>query len=375
MHLKQLERRIDAYFNSGLCVELIGPPGVGKSDFVKHLRDLFSERDGFEWGLGIAFLATYTPIDLMGYMMANKKTLPQPDGTMVETMVSEFTMPPWMLSIDGKPLNSYRKSILFMDEYDKGEPDVKKTAAELFLHGQIGSHRLGSHVHRIAASNRARDRSGSTKSFDFVINRRAELQIEPDFKSWEEWAFGAGMEPIFVLFAKKFSNIVFGADVPKDQGPWCTPRSYAAAVRLLNNHVALLKASGTHVGNYTFDEPTLGAETQEMLTGVIGEAAATQLAGWLRVRLETPDFEQIIKDPAGTGIPNKPDAKMLTCYECSHNVNRASLAAVIKYIKRFDQEFHITFAKGACKKDHTLITAPEMREFIKGNQALMLAIS
>lgn len=374
MYLNQLRKEIETYFDIGLTVELQSPPGVGKSDWVENLAAELSERDGFEWGYGRAFLGTYTPIDLMGYMIPVKKKV-MVEGVETEIMVSEYTLPPWFFAVDGRPLNSFKKAILLMDEYGQGEPDVKKTAADLRLHKRIGPHQLADSVNIICASNRAKDRSGVTKSFDFEINRVAYLNIEPDFASWEAWASKQRIEPIFILFARKYPNLIFNGEVPKDQGPFCTPRSYVAAVKMIRGRAEMMKRLGiASAGNYGFADQNEGAVVQEQLNGIIGEAASVQMAGWMRMRLETPDYADIVKDPKGVDMPSKPDAKMLVCYECAYHVKSSDMAPVIEFIKRMPPEFHVTFAKTAVKRDHRLLVQQDMHQFIKGNTALLNAI-
>jgi len=376
MFIRQMEREIENYFAANVTVELEGSPGLGKSDAIEALVEKWSQRDGFEWGFGIAFLATYTPIDLMGYMVPVKRMLPDHNGDMHEVLVSEYTTPPWMLCRKGKPLNSYKKAVLLLDERDKGEPDVKKTAAELMLKKRIGPHWLGPNVHVIAASNRAKDRSGSTKDFDFIINRRGVLSVEPDFESWENWATAKGIKPVFTLFAKKYPQLIFSGEIPKEQGPYCTPRSYVAAIRLLEARNERMKAAGKDPGlSYGLDaNAEEGAIVQSMVAGVIGEAVTLQLVTHLKMRYETPDYEQIVADPVGTPVPSRPDAKMLVAYECAYHLKAQDAKAVCQYIKHMPPEYHITFAKAAVKRDHRLILDPAMIAFVKGNTALMNAI-
>ena len=379
MNLAELEREIEHYFAANISVELESSPGVGKSDTIRYITEKFSRRDGFKWGFGVAFLATYTPVDLLGYMVPTKKQLQMLDalGQPVthETLVSAYTMPPWMLSEEGIPLNSYQQAVLLLDEYDKGEPDVKKTSAELLLHGAIGPHKLNKTVHVVACSNRVKDRSGSTKSFDFILNRRARIKIESSFKAWENWAIGANMPPVFILFAQKHSKTVFTDEVPQEQGEWCTPRSYAAAVRwLIQRMNVLARRNGTAPHNFGINDPQERAFVSAGLAGIMGEPATIELVAWLQMRLETPPFSQIIRDPKGCPIPEKIDAKMLTCYECAHSATMENIEAVCTYVKRLPADMHVTFAKGAARKNPILMTHDAMTAFIDGNTALLLAI-
>ena len=86
---------------AGISTHLKSAPGRGKSEFVEDLVKFLSKRDGFEWGFTTCFLATYTPSDLLGYMVPTKVT--NPDGT--GSLASVFTTPPWMMT---KPTKEYR---------------------------------------------------------------------------------------------------------------------------------------------------------------------------------------------------------------------------------------------------------------------------
>jgi hypothetical protein len=377
MNLSEVETHIEDYWSAGITPELQSSPGVGKSDTIRRLRDKFSERDGFEWGLGIAFIATYSPIDLLGYMIPQKIKVAQTiDGVTreVERTISTYTTPPWMFDEQGRPLNDFKRSILFLDEWDKGEPDVKKTCAELVLHGGIGPHKLGKHVSRVAASNRTKDRSGSTKTFDFLINRMATVMIEPEFGPWEDWANRIGMPPLFIVFAKKHADKVFNADVPKEQGPWMTPRSFVKAVQLIVAQSRRLENAGMKLSNFGADDKDVASMTQAKVATVIGEAGANEIMSWLRMRTSTPDFADIVKDPDGTFVPATVDARTLVAYECSSFADADNIGQVCKYIKRMQQEFHVTFAKAVVKRNHKLILNPDLLKFVKGNTALLNAI-
>ena len=365
MYINQFKQRARLFLDAGITVELKSGPGIGKSESVEQLVAEYSERDGFEWGLSIAMLATYTPPDLLGYLMPDVRNVTQPDGSVVATKVSSFTMPPWMISVTGRPLNEYKRGILFLDEYDKADPDVKRASAEILLNGGVGPWQLHDGIGVIAASNRSEDRSGSTKSYDFVINRRAEIEIQPDVNAWEDWAVRNGVHPFFTAFAKSNVEVVFSGKVPDKQGPFCTPRSLVNLSRLL---APLTDASGNFPVSSKADEMML----LELATGMIGAPAANQLVVWMKTRTETPAFDEIVANPENTKLPAKPDGKMLVCYDCAHRVTAQNVSPVVDYIMRLPPEFQILFGAAAIKRDHKLIATPAFREkFTKKNTTLL----
>jgi len=197
--------------DSGVSLEVLSPPGRGKSEFFQDLIGYLSRRDGFEWGYAPAFLATYTPPDLVGYQFKGERPW-GPKGEMVA--VTEPTIPMWMTTYDGKPVHAYKRGLVVLEEYGQGESDVKRASAQLFLKGEIGPWRLpgfstGDGWGVVALSNRfGKDRSGVTKAFDFVINRRMEVHLRDDAAPWEKWAVMKELDPIIISFAMQYPNLV-----------------------------------------------------------------------------------------------------------------------------------------------------------------------
>lgn len=346
--------------DSGISTELKSAPGRGKSEFVEKLVEELSARDGFEWGLTTLFLATYTPQDLMGYMVPAK----QEDGS----IVSKFTTPPWMITTDKagnqRHINSFQRAVVFLDEYGQGDGDTKRVSAQLLLKGEVGPHKLGKHVGVIAASNRANDRSGVTKDFDFVINRRMEVAIADNIDAWMDWAMTNGVSPLVKAFANQNPTIVFSDGVPEKQGPWCTPRSLVMVDKLLQKKAA-------RNGGVVPEDST----TVEAIAGLIGQGAATALMIFVKLEREMPKYEDIVKRPMDTKVPTKPDSQMLVCYNLAHRVEMNDADNVIKYVERMPKEFSVTFATAAVKKTPMIVRTPAFQAWTKANSSLMASIA
>jgi hypothetical protein len=367
MNFKDLEPEVIDDLDAGIAVQLKSAPGRGKSEFVKQLVAKLSKRDGFEWGFATCFLATMTPPDLMGYMFKGERDFG--DGPLT---VTEPTLPLWMITTQGKPTSHYKRGILFLDEYGQGEADVKRASAELLLNKQLGPWVLGGDNNDgwgiIAASNRASDRSGVTKEFDFVINRRGEYDISDDIHAWEEWANTNGVSPLTIAFAMQNPQIIFSDGVPDKQGPWCTPRSLVMLDRKM-------QVKQKRIGHFPDD-----AKTVEGAMGLIG-AGAAQYFAFVRLEKEMPKFEDIIANPTKVKVPKKPDAQMLVVYNLAHRVTAKTLPQVIDYIENggggegMGKEFAVTFAKAACKRTPELVIEPALRKWSTQNASLMAALT
>lgn len=374
MNLYQVEKEIFSYFNSGLTVELIGPPGVGKSDTVNEIVKIASEQTKQEWGLSTFMIATSTPIHAMGYMVPSKTEVGTGEHKR-SVLRAEYTIPPWMFTADGRYINDFPRGIVFLDEWDKGDADTKKALAPLLLTGNVGPHRLHKGIHVVLASNRAKDRSGSTKTFDFIINRRGELHIQADFGSWERWAMKQGIEPHFIAFAKKYASHVFVDEVPREQAPFCTARSYVASIKWLRaRQFGFTQRGEAPPPNYGLNDDMQQALVQNALSGIVGSGVALELTNWLRMRDKTPSLEEIVANPDGVKVPDTPDARTLTMYECGFHITEKNAAPLCKYMKRFPKDLQVSFATYACRRNHMMIANQHMDQFIDGNQALIVSL-
>jgi len=359
MNLNQLKQVIPALLDDGISIELQSSPGLGKSEFVFQTIDAMTRRDGKQWGIATMFLATQTPPDLIGYQFKSERAFNGfKDNKPVS--VTDPSMPLWMFTTDGRPVHTYERGILFLDEYGQGDADVKRASAELLLNRQIGPWKLPDGWSVIAASNRSEDRSGVTKSFDFVINRRLEIQLTPDVKSWEEWAFNEGIDPLYISFAAQNPQIVFDGKVPEKQGPWCTPRSLVKAARIM-------KSLGGQI------TPLTG----EIMNGIIGGAAAAQLAAWVKLGQEAPKYEDIVADPMKAKMPKKPDLLMLVSYNLAARVTLEEHEPVIKYITREEmpKELSLTFLQTAIRRHNALIHTKAVGAWLDGNPSLFNAFN
>lgn len=354
MKLATFYRRSTALYTSGKSVYLRSAPGRGKTttiiDSVKRIAQDLNKR----LGLVIINGPLLTPADTVGYLVPVKKD----DGT----VESSYTMPFWWRTTDGLKLEEYDGGVIFIDEADKMDVDVKKVAGEMALSGRCGPHKLPEGWVVWMAGNRQGDRSGSTKELDHLINRRFEIDVTDDVKGWEDWALKNGVHPTITAFAVQNPQIVFAAELPKEQGPFCTPRSIVSTGELL----------ATLSGN---DDLPTDDDAVELAAAGIGKAAAAQLFATIRLQAELPDFDTVVKNPSTAKLPSVPDAQMLGCYQLASRVDAQSLGPVITYIERMPADFAATFAKAACTRVRMFAAHPAMMAWTQRNNTLMTTLN
>jgi hypothetical protein len=358
MRFNDVIARLPFWYAARKSVYLKSAPGRGKTSVLSSAPAILSKQ--LEKNIGVVIIngPLLTPADSIGYLVPRKVTT---NGT--EHIESAYTDPFWFRTAEGKRLDEYDGGIIVVDEADKMDVDVKKVIGEAALTGRLGPHTLPNGWIVWMAGNRQKDRSGSTKELDHLINRRMEIDITDDIESWNDWADTNNVSPLFKAFANQNVHIVFSEGVPDKQGPWCTPRSLVEADRFVS---VLPKAAD----GFTQDN----AIVMEELAGMIGEGAAAQLSAFMKLEREMPTFESIIADPTKVKVPGKPDAAMLVCYSLAHRVDLTTAEPVITYIGRLPKEFGVIFGKAAVARDPRILATDGMKKWVKENASLMTQI-
>lgn len=354
MKLTTVSRLAASMYRSGKCYYFKSSPGIGKSSIVMDSVPQIARETGLNLGIVVINAPLLTPSDAVGYLIPKHQ-----DNGRVESV---YTEPFWWRTSEGKRLEEYDGGILFVDEMDKGDVDVKKSLGELALSGRIGPHEIPKGWVVWMAGNRAQDRSGSTKELDHLINRRCEIEITPDLAGWETWALKHGVHPAIITFANQNPQIVFPETVPEKQGPFCTPRSLVSTGEMLS------------LMTDTDDLPT-DTDAVELASGYIGQAASAQLFATLRLAAELPPLDQIIASPSICKVPQKPDAQMLVCYNLAARCDDVNLAPIITYVERLPADFAVTFAKACVNRDPRLMMNPAMLAWSRRNNSLMTTLS
>lgn len=369
------ERANGMYLESG--------PGAGKSETVDQTAAQTAVEIGEPVGLVVFMLATVSSVDVRGFMMPAKRA----DG--LPGMDTYFSTPPWypvrantiVFEPDGtrwragtwptdRPMP--RVGMLFLDEMGQAEDEVKKPAAELILHGNVGTAELPLGWRVVAAGNRMSDRSGVLRELMFLVNRRCKLSIEARFPPWQAWANAqpAHRRPHFltISFAQKEPGLVFRDAVPPGADPFCTPRTLC----LLDRDLKALR-SPAEIQRDTL--PT-DAVAREVAAGWIGAGEAAQLFTHMKYHDEIPDLADIERSPTGAKVPPNKDAQMVCAYMVAHGVTETNAPALLGYITRLNVEMQVLAVRAAQANQSAakaLLNTVEFSRWLGKNKDLLIA--
>lgn len=271
---------------------LWGPPGVGKSSIARQVAE--------EYGAFIDLrLVQLDIIDLRGVLYVDKG--------------KSSWAPPSILPTKGR-------GVILLDEFVQALPLMQNTASQLILDRCIGEYRLPPEWVVLAAGNRETDRAATNKMPSHIANRFTHINIEVDYGDWQVWALRNKLNAMVIAFLAFRPAMLHNFNAAEKAFP--SPRSWEFVSRIVSNGV---------------DDDTM----LETVAGTVGEAAAKEFVGFVRVFRDLPEYEDIVKHPGSVDVPNNAATLYALSTMLATRVQRAEMKAVFKYVERLPEDFQI----------------------------------
>lgn len=285
-------------------VFLWGPPGVGKSQVVAQVAA----------GSGLRLVdvraVLLDPVDLRGLPHING------DGR------AHWAIPDF-LPKDGQ-------GIIFLDELNAAPPLVQASCYQLILDRKLGEYSLPDSWSIIAAGNRETDRAVISRMSSALANRFIHLNFEVDLNDWVSWALSASIQVEVMAFIRFRPALLHVFDPLKNEKTFPSPRTWE------------------YVSDILKVNPDPGVEF-ELIAGTVGEAAAAEFMGFLKIYRELPDPDAVLVDPAGSPVPADPAALYAICGALSRKSSMSNFGRVVQYGGRLPVEFSVLLVRDSVK--------------------------
>ena len=283
-----------------------GPPGVGKT----AIADLVCTE--LRYDLIISHPVVDEPVDYKGMPHVSATTESNPTAS-------------WIPYGQVRQLIEAKKPTIWLID-DLGQAPLSVQAALMqWIHRDsrtLNGQRLSEHVSIVACTNRREDRAGVSGFLEPVKSRFASiLQLDVDHHEWTDWATGR-LPPELIAFIG-FRPELLSKPVPSGdlkQSP--SPRGWES-VGLLHRHIAALPSN----------------LRLEIITGAVGEAAASEYAGFLQVFHELPEFDDIVARPKKAEVPVHAHTLYALCGMLAMDATAKNMGAIITYAERMPEEF------------------------------------
>lgn len=255
--------------NRNRAAILMGPPGCGKTEVTGQLADR----------LGVGYRVLHAP-------------LMQPEDYGMPVVSADRSDIKFVVSSEKFPLvgsDCPDEGILVIDELPQADNSGQKILANLIQAREIHGHKIKPGWMIVCTGNRASDRAGANRVLGHLKDRLTEYEYEVSLDDWCAFALERDVPVEVVSFIRFRPNLLSDYDPQREKNP--TPRGWVQGVG-----------------------PTLGAVAPEAefetIKGDVGEGAAAEFVGFLRIFRKLPNPDVVLMNPGTHDLPTDP----ATCY-------------------------------------------------------------
>ena len=327
----ELQEALIEDFKVGLVPMVSSSPGMGKSDIIRTIADLFK--------LKVIDLrvSQCEPVDMQGYPGVI-------DGRMT------FHIPEYFPIETDKVPDGYDGWLLFLDEFNSGNKQTEAAAYKLILDRAVYKHKLHSRCLIAAAGNLTTDRAIVNTQSTATTSRLTHYRMRVDHKVWVDWANAHEIDHRIVSLMKFKPELLHRFDTSTNELTFPCPRTWEFASKVITG-----KNEISHI-------------TKIRLAGTVGEGAAVELATYCEIYQNLPTIEQILSNPkSGWKVPKEPSEQYAVTTMLSHNTTLNTIDKIIIAINRLPVDFQVITFKDIYKRTPELKGHPVIKEWITKN--------
>lgn len=329
-----------------LCPHFVGQPGIGKSKSIEQMARQRAKEAGLEFYSGPENYDKekygFIDIRLSQLEAADLTGIPVPTKDMFGNTTVKYTESPF--------LPKEGQGILFIDEFAQADKTMFALSSQLIYDKRVGVHKVGDGWDIIAASNRASDKSISSKLPQMIKDRLIKMPIDFDLKGFIEHLHDINAPEEAIAYAKYQPGDLQSFDPNKEDN--CTPRSFTEASMFLSAPQDL---------------------KMHLISGCIGEGYAAKLLGFAKIWKELPSPEEIVEDPKTAKVPDKADVQFATVSMLAFRVVEDTFSKMMEYVKRLpDREYQTLFVKSALEKQPQLADTDAFNNFLSENVSVLV---
>lgn len=332
-----------------------GEPGCGKSQGMNAAaKALDAQLIDFRLG-------QYDTVDFKGFPDIDRET-----STTVWHMAS--TLP----FVGNSRFDPDRLKIVFFDEADHGKESVKGVCYQALQERRVGEHVFQPNTYFAMAGNRPQDRGVSGgKSPPPLNNRATHYEVGPDADVWVSWAATQPRIPGELLAFIQFRKALISTFDPKSpEVAFATPRTWEKAAHYFTSPTI---GGVRHTGDGLDMNPVMAAS----INGCVGEGAAAEFLGFVKVLKNMPSLADIEANPDHISVSEQPEVRWAVAVGISGEMAKRpeSAPAFGRYLDRMDPEFGILAWQLGLKRNEQLIGSPEFIKMARVHQAIFAYVN
>lgn len=311
-------------------VSLIGPPGGGKTSLVRR---------GSE-ELSIGYIEKHMPTMLV-------EDFGVPD---VATDNDNFgyKIPDWYPAEGRTDIPD--EGILCFDDRNQAGNDLQKVLANIQQARTLHGVPLKKGWMVISTGNRQEDRAGANRVLSHLANRETVIELETHLDDSTKWMIENDVQPEVVSFLRFRPNLLHDFDPQRDQNP--TPRSWVEGVSAI---LGIVSPEAEY----------------ECFKGAVGEGAAAEFVGFVKIYRKLPNPDNIIMNPKTADVPDDPATLYALSGAIAERATENNFERVCTYAERMPPEFSVLSISYAARKKPELASTQAFTNWAINHQNVL----
>ncbi len=293
-------------------VSIEGAPGGGKTTIVHEVAQ----------ELDIPCIEKHMPT-----MLVEDFGILFPDGSSDQTL--HYKLPDWF-PVKGK---APERGILLFDDRNQAGADLQKVLANICQARTLHGVSMPDGWQVISTGNRQSDRAGANRVLSHLRNRETVLELETHLDDWTSWAINHDVKPEIISFIRFRPGLLHDFDPQRDQN--ATPRSWVEGVSDVLGQVP-------------------SEAEYECFKGAVGEGAAAEFVGFLRIFRKLPNPDAILLNPTTSDVPSDPATLYALSGALAERATEGNFERVTTYSDRMPPEFSVLTISYAARKNPEL---------------------
>jgi len=307
MRATLLKSTLSALIPAGRSVAIEGAPGGGKTTIVHEVAE----------AMGLPVVERHMPT-----MLVEDFGIPYPTDNGFE-----YKLPDWF-PYKGKP-GTENGGVLLFDDRNQANADLQKVLANIQQARTLHGKPLADGWTVISTGNRQSDRAGANRVLSHLRNRETVLEFETHLDDSTQWMIDHEVRPEVIAFIRFRPNLLHDFDAQRDVNP--TPRSWVEGVSAVLGKVP--------------------AEAEyECFKGAVGEGAAAEFVGFMRIYRKLPNPDAILMNPDTADVPSDPATLYALSGAIAERASESNMERVVTYTSRMPAEFSVLSVSYAVRK-------------------------
>lgn len=316
---------IQDIIEAGLVANLIGSPGLGKSDLIRQV----AKENNLKL---IDFrLAQADPTDLMGFPTLN------------DDRSRSHYAPPSTFPLEGDPIPEGKDGwLVFFDEMNSAPMANQAAAYKIILDRQIGDRHLHNNVVMVCAGNKSTDKAIVNRLSTAMQSRLVHLNLVVDVDSWFEWAIQEKLDHRVIGFLRFREELLhkFNPDHSDDTFP--CPRTWHFLSKMVKKW------------------ETITDEKLPTIIGTVGEGAGMEFRGFMEIYENLPSIHEILTRPDKIEISKEPSILYAMTALIGNRANGETIDQLMVLVNRLPVEFQVITMQNILKNQEDVNLRQEL---------------